>query len=866
MISRPSSSCCSSSSSSSADFTRKLNAAASCGSALLLHRSLQHHHSAAALPASQLATSYSHPVRILCSAVGNARSVFESSAVAHPPPLERFSFGQAPPSTPPAPAAPEQVKQHVEHEMQDWIYQIKKMFQSMNLGEISISPYDTAWIGMVPSLDGSNSPQFPKCINWIINNQLLDGSWGDEKGVFLAYDRVSSTLACVIALKTWNIGHANVAKGVDFIHKNIHKFDEESDDYMPTAFEVVFPGMLDDAQRLGLDLPYDSPAVAKIRNEFKRKLNRIPMEHIHTHPTTLLHSLEGLHRFVDWSKILQFLTKDGSFLFSPAATACALKYTSDERCLNYINMVLQKFDNAAPSVYPVDLFEHLWMVDRLERLGVSRYFKKEIKDCLDYVYRYWTPRGIAWARDSNVFDADDTAMGFRLLRLHGYPVSPDVFNAFKRGKEFICFEGQTSQAVTGMHNLYRASQVKLPGETILEEIKDFTIAFLKEKRLNDTIQDKWVISNGLKDEVSYTLDFPWNQSLQRIEARNYMGHYGVDDAWIAKSLYKMPYVNNEIFLKLAKADYNLCQSFHQRELAQVLRWNIESKFDKLRFARQKPVECFFSVAATLFEPEYSFARIVWATSAVLTTIIDDFFDTQGSLEELTAFLNAVKSWDPTQAQGFSQDMRILFMGLYNTMNMINQEAYVAQGRDIIHFLRDTWVNFAESIYLEAKWRFSNHCPTLTEYINNAKDSIALKPIVQPTLFFLGEKLSQKDLVDEEYSHIMDLVNTIGRLNNDIQGFKRENREGKWSCISIFLKENPTASTDEAVEHFKKLSENTMSEFVEIFISKSRVSKQSKQLHLNMAKILNLFYSQTDGYTSLTAMEEHVKNTLFTPIP
>ncbi|KAI5069968.1 hypothetical protein GOP47_0014311 [Adiantum capillus-veneris] len=98
--------------------------------------------------------------------------------------------------------------------MQDWIFQIKKMFQSMHLGEISISPYDTAWIAMVPSLDGSNSSQFPKCINWIIDNQLPDGSWGDEKNVFLAYDRVSSTLACVIALKTWNIGHANVVKGI----------------------------------------------------------------------------------------------------------------------------------------------------------------------------------------------------------------------------------------------------------------------------------------------------------------------------------------------------------------------------------------------------------------------------------------------------------------------------------------------------------------------------------------------------------------------------------------------------------------------------------------------------------------------------
>jgi hypothetical protein len=41
-----------------------------------------------------------------------------------------------------------------------------------------------------------------------------------------------------------------------------------------------------------------------------------------------------------------------------------------------------------PFTYPVDIFERLWVVDRLERLGISRYFKSEIQECLDYVYRY----------------------------------------------------------------------------------------------------------------------------------------------------------------------------------------------------------------------------------------------------------------------------------------------------------------------------------------------------------------------------------------------------------------------------------------------------------------------------------------------
>lgn len=37
--------------------------------------------------------------------------------------------------------------------------------------------------------------------------------------------------------------------------------------------------------------------------------------------------------------------------------------------------------------------------------------------------RYWTDKGICWARCSHVQDIDDTAMAFRLLRLNGYKVS-----------------------------------------------------------------------------------------------------------------------------------------------------------------------------------------------------------------------------------------------------------------------------------------------------------------------------------------------------------------------------------------------------------------------------------------------------------
>ncbi|KAF7800763.1 ent-copalyl diphosphate synthase [Senna tora] len=80
---------------------------------------------------------------------------------------------------------------------------------------ISISAYGTAWVAMVEDVNGSGKPQFPRCLEWIVENQLCDGSWGDPR-MFVAYDRLLSTLASVIVLTHYNLHPHKAQKGLDF--------------------------------------------------------------------------------------------------------------------------------------------------------------------------------------------------------------------------------------------------------------------------------------------------------------------------------------------------------------------------------------------------------------------------------------------------------------------------------------------------------------------------------------------------------------------------------------------------------------------------------------------------------------------------
>ncbi|XXG48534.1 hypothetical protein AAC387_Pa02g2957 [Persea americana] len=514
---------------------------------------------------------------------------------------------------------------------------IKATLRSMDDGEISVSAYDTAWVALVEDINGNGSPQFSSSLQWIVDNQLSDGSWGDHK-IFFAHDRIINTLACVVALKYWNIYPERCKRGISFLGENMSRLDEEDAEHMPIGFEVAFPSLIEIARELGLEVNFDSLVLKEIHAKRNLKLGRIPKEMMHQVPTTLLHSLEGMPD-LDWEKLLKLQSPDGSFLFSPSSTAFALKQTKDEKCLKYLKKAVDKFKGGVPNVYPVDLFEHLWAVDRLERLGISRYFQPEIKDCLDYVYRYWTEDGICWARNSKVRDVDDTSMAFRLLRLHGYDVSADAFRHFEKGGEFFCFAGQSGQAVTGIYNLNRASHVSFPGEKILEDARTFSYRFLREKQASKQLLDKWIITKDLPGEVGFALDFPWYASLPRIETRFYLEQYGgEDDVWIGKTLYRMPYVNNNEYLELAKLDFNNCQALHQSEWLDMQRWYEEVKLREYGVSRKAVLRAYFLAASSISEPDRANERLAWARTAVLMEAFASYFSNNAStVDEKRAF-------------------------------------------------------------------------------------------------------------------------------------------------------------------------------------------------------------------------------------
>ncbi|KAL0712623.1 hypothetical protein Bca4012_019601 [Brassica carinata] len=660
--------------------------------------------------------------------------------------------------------------------IEEAVKRVKSIMRNLSDGEITISAYDTAWVALIDA--GDKTPAFPSAVKWIANNQLSDGSWGDAH-LFSYHDRLINTLACVVALTSWNLFPHQCHKGITFFRENIGKLEEEDDEHMPIGFEVAFPSLLEKARGINIDVPYDSPVLKDIYAKKELKLTRIPKEIMHKIPTTLLHSLEGM-RDLDWEKLLKLQCQDGSFLFSPSSTAFAFMQTRDSKCLGYLRNAVKRFSGGVPNVFPVDLFEHIWIVDRLQRLGISRYFEEEIKECLDYVHRYWTDKGICWARCSHVQDIDDTAMAFRLLRLNGYKVSADVFKVFEKEGEFFCFAGQSNQAVTGMFNLYRASQLAFPREEILKNAKEFSSKYLQHKQEKGELLDKWIIMKDLPGEIGFALEIPWYASLPRVETRFYIEQYGGEnDVWIGKTLYRMPYVNNNEYLELAKQDYNNCQALHQLEWDTFQKWYEENWLSEWGVSRSELLNCYYLATATIFEAERSHERMVWAkSSALVKTIFSSFGESSDSRRSFfDQFRNYIANARQSDHHFNNRSMRLDRPGsgqasglvgiLIRTLNQISFDHYMFHGRDVHSLIYQSWGDWLE------KWKLDGdegHGELLVKMIILMKNNDLTNFFSHPRFVRLSEIINRINLIAQDLKTMRNdkKEKTIKRMENEME--------------------------------------------------------------------------------------------------
>ncbi|KAK7272320.1 hypothetical protein RJT34_28836 [Clitoria ternatea] len=353
------------------------------------------------------------------------------------------------------------------------------------------------------------------------------------------------------------------------------------------------------------------------------------------------------------------------------------------------------------------------MIDTIQWLGIGHHLEEEINVQLARVQR--------WNTAQHLFA---TSLQFRLLRHYGCSTSSDVFKKFldKNGN----FKESMSRDILGMLSLYEASYLGAEGEEILQQAMKFSRAHLHQSLPH--------LCPELGKQVARALTLPRHLRMSRLEARNYMEEY-------SQATNQIP-----ALLELAKLDSHMIQSLHQRELAEISRWWKElGLVERLGFARDRPTECFLWTVGIFPEPHYSNCRIELTKTICILLVMDDIFDTYGSLDELVLFTEAIKRWDLDAMEDLPEYMKVCYMALYNTTNEIAYRIQKEQGKTVVVYLKRTWINIFEAFLEEAKWFNSGYMPSFREYLDNGVISSGSYMALVHATFLIGDGLSKETI-------------------------------------------------------------------------------------------------------------------------
>ncbi|CAN6340312.1 unnamed protein product [Urochloa humidicola] len=474
------------------------------------------------------------------------------------------------------------------------------------------------------------------------------------------------------------------------------------------------------------------------------------------------------------------------------------------------------------------LHEMLLLIDVLERLCLDHLFE-EINATLSQIE----------AADVSDCNLGTVALWFYLLRKHRYCVSPDVFARFKNVDGGFLVNNPID-----LLNLYNAAHLRTHGEIILDE------AILFARRRLEIILP--FVEGSLAREIKSTLEIPLIRRVRIYELKYYISTCEKDATL------------HEKVLQLAKLNSNIMQLHHQKELNILTRWWEDIKIElMLPFARDRIVECFLWILGVYFEPCHSRARIILTMIIAIVTLLDDIYDSYGSVEECDILTNCIESWDSKATQGLPECMRFALGKIFDSYetiaNMLHQEEKYR-----MLYLRYFTEDLVRSFNMEVKMLQEGYTPKSVEEHLKVSLRTGGCPILSCASFVGMHDIATKDIFDwvSGVPKMVEALSIILRLVDDLRSYEREQLiPHVASTIDSYMKEH-NVSIEVAREKIHILKEESWKDFNSEWLNPNNAyPKLLLERIFNLTRTMEFMYNQEDNFTNCRNLKDTIQSLL-----
>ncbi|XP_019451533.1 PREDICTED: alpha-farnesene synthase-like [Lupinus angustifolius] len=521
------------------------------------------------------------------------------------------------------------------------------------------------------------------------------------------------------------------------------------------------------------------------------------------------------------------------------------KYDKEESAMQLVRLLIEV---KGIFVEKSEVLQKLELVDWIQKLGVANYFEKEVNEFLETT---------TFKNPSAQESLHVPALSFRLLRQHGYKVSPDVLlRKFFNENGTMLSKISCGDDVKDIMELFEASHLRFEEENILEEAKS-------------------VVINSLKDtfNVPSSININYEHSERVFHALELPSHWRVpwfDVKWHVKQYHKEKHMEHHL-LQLAKLNFNLIQLQLRKEVKELSRWWENLGIEKeLSFARNRLVESFMCSAGVAVQPKYKSLR-KWLTKLItFILVIDDVYDIHASFEEVKLFTAAFERWDAKEIEELPECMRICFNSL---KEVTDETAYEIAGEKnfnmVLSYIKKAWIEFCKALFEEAKWYSMEYIPSLKEYLSNAWISSSGSVILLHIYFATMHEEVTYHEIDQflhKYEDLMYNISLIIRLCNDLGTTVAERERGDAASSILCYMNEMEVSEDKARKHIEEMINNAWKKInwygtngvgsMEPFITQAR----------NAARMAHTLYQNGDGFGIQDLdIKEHISSLLVEPL-
>ena len=394
--------------------------------------------------------------------------------------------------------------------------EIIELLKQLGPGKMSATAYDTAWVARLGDLDSEMSNH---ALEWLIENQLPDGSWG-AAAPYYYHDRVISTLAAMIALTHRGRrahDHQQSENGLIALEKitsDATKGLMADPNGATVGFEMVVPTLVAEAERLGIIKRQGERILGRLANFRKLKLQKMAGYKINRHVTMAFSAEMAGADGQDMLEVERLQESNGSVGHSPSASAffaCQVK-RGDPGAIQYLREAINK-DGGAPNLFPFEVYEKAWV---LWNLTLFSEWEQPVLDAFEphlaHLKSAWKAgKGVGFSVGYSIPDGDDTIITHDVLRCFNHHPDLDAILSFEEADHFRCYDLEVG--LSPSVNIHALLALQRAGYGVEHPTTRKILKFLESSKFaNSYWIDKWhsspyytaahyvIACNGLRNE------------------------------------------------------------------------------------------------------------------------------------------------------------------------------------------------------------------------------------------------------------------------------------------------------------------------------------------------------------------------------